>query len=40
MGDDTAKTKIKFCGMMREEDIAAVNRILPDYCGFIFAKGR
>ena len=40
MGDDAAKTRIKFCGMMREEDIAAVNRILPDYCGFIFAKGR
>ena len=29
-------TKIKLCGMMRECDIEAVNRIKPDYVGFIF----
>lgn len=28
-------TKIKFCGMRRREDIEAVNRIHPDYIGFI-----
>ena len=30
-------TKIKFCGMMRAEDIAAANAIRPDYIGFVFA---
>ncbi|MBO4638034.1 MAG: phosphoribosylanthranilate isomerase [Clostridiales bacterium] len=30
-------TKVKFCGMMREEDIKAVNELGPDYVGFIFA---
>ncbi len=29
-------TKIKFCGLFREEDITAVNRFLPDYAGFVF----
>lgn len=28
-------TRIKFCGMRRREDIEAVNRIHPDYIGFI-----
>lgn len=28
-------TKIKLCGMFREEDIAVVNEVKPDYCGFI-----
>ncbi|MEE8886494.1 MAG: phosphoribosylanthranilate isomerase [Eubacteriales bacterium] len=28
-------TKIKLCGMRREEDIRAVNEIRPDYIGFI-----
>ncbi|MCR4896810.1 MAG: phosphoribosylanthranilate isomerase [Lachnospiraceae bacterium] len=32
-------TKIKFCGLRRPEDIAAANRIRPDYVGFVFAKG-
>lgn len=31
-------TKIKICGLRREEDIAAVNRYRPDYCGFILSK--
>ena len=28
-------SKIKLCGMFREEDIAFVNEAGPDYCGFI-----
>lgn len=32
--------KIKICGLMRPEDIAAVNEARPDYIGFLFAKGR
>lgn len=28
-------TKIKICGLRRPEDIAAVNAVKPDYCGFI-----
>lgn len=30
-------TKIKICGLKREEDIAFVNEYLPDYVGFVFA---
>ena len=33
-------TKIKICGLTREEDIAAVNEAKPDYIGFVFAPGR
>lgn len=29
--------KIKLCGMMKKEDIQAVNTAKPDYIGFIFA---
>jgi len=32
--------RIKICGLTREEDIAAVNRCLPDYIGFVFAESR
>lgn len=28
--------KVKFCGLSRPEDIAAVNRVQPDYIGFVF----
>lgn len=28
--------KIKICGLSRDEDIAAVNELLPDYIGFVF----
>lgn len=28
-------TRIKCCGMFREEDITAVNEAKPDFCGFI-----
>ena len=31
-------TKIKFCGLTRPEDIAAANRLRPEYIGFVFAK--
>lgn len=34
----TEKTKIKLCGLTRPCDIAAANRLLPDYIGFVFAK--
>lgn len=30
-------TKIKFCGLMRPADVAAANRLQPDYIGFVFA---
>lgn len=31
-------TKIKLCGLSRPGDIDAVNRLKPDYIGFVFAK--
>ncbi|MBK5253928.1 MAG: phosphoribosylanthranilate isomerase [Peptostreptococcaceae bacterium] len=33
-------TQIKICGLTRIEDIDAVNRWLPNYIGFVFAKSR
>ena len=33
-------TRIKICGMMRMEDIEAVNEAGADFCGLIFAEGR
>lgn len=30
-------TKIKICGLKRPEDAAIVNRLRPDYVGFVFA---
>ena len=33
-------SKVKICGLSRMEDIDAVNRALPDYIGFVFAKSR
>lgn len=32
--------KIKICGLRRMEDILIVNKYMPDYVGFIFAKNR
>lgn len=33
-------TKIKICGLRREADVSYVNECLPDYVGFVFAKGK
>ena len=32
-------TKIKLCGLSRNEDIQAANALLPDYIGFVFVPG-
>ena len=32
--------KIKICGIRRFEDIEIVNKYLPDYIGFVFAKSK
>lgn len=40
MSEVVGMVKIKICGLMRKEDIDAVNAALPDYVGFIFAKSR
>ena len=32
------KTKIKICGLKRPEDIGIVNRLKPDFVGFVFAE--
>jgi len=31
-------TKIKICGLSRHEDVLYVNKLKPDYAGFVFAK--
>lgn len=33
-------TKIKICGLFRLQDIETVNKIVPDYVGFVFAKSK
>ncbi|MDR0508853.1 MAG: phosphoribosylanthranilate isomerase [Candidatus Methanoplasma sp.] len=33
-------SKVKICGLSREEDIEAVNAVMPDYAGFVFAESR
>ena len=33
-------SKVKICGLSRAEDIEAVNRVMPDYIGFVFAPSR
>lgn len=30
-------TKIKFCGICKVSDVLAVNELMPDYAGFVFA---
>lgn len=36
---DQQETRVKICGLFREADITAVNRLKPDYGGFVFAQG-
>ncbi len=31
---------VKFCGIRREEDVEEVNRLQPDFAGFVFAQSR
>ncbi|MBR1731853.1 MAG: phosphoribosylanthranilate isomerase, partial [Ruminococcus sp.] len=31
-------TKVKLCGLTRIEDIEAVNSLMPEYIGFVFAE--
>lgn len=39
--DETVgRTRVKICGLFREEDIRFVNEALPDYIGFVFAESR
>ena len=33
-------TKIKICGLRREQDIRYANELMPDYIGFVFLKGK
>jgi len=33
-------TKVKICGLKRDEDIRYVNKYLPDYIGFVFAESK
>lgn len=33
-------TKLKICGLSRMQDIDAVNALLPEYIGFVFAESR
>ena len=33
-------SKVKICGLSRLEDIGAVNLVLPDFIGFVFAPSR
>lgn len=33
-------TRIKICGLQREEDVSYVNEVSPEYVGFIFVEGR
>ena len=33
-------SKVKICGLSRPEDIVAVNDVLPDFIGFVFAPSR
>ena len=33
-------TRVKICGLTRKEDIFCINKAMPDYIGFVFAKSR
>lgn len=34
------RVRMKICGLRTEADVRAVNRVLPDFAGFIFVPGR
>lgn len=34
------KTKLKICGITREEEIPFINEVHPDYIGFVFAESK
>lgn len=38
--EETAMNRIKICGLVRPEDILAVNEWKPDYIGFVFAPSK
>ena len=40
MEENREPVKIKICGLMTLEDVAAVNAAKPDYAGFVLAKSR
>ncbi len=40
MKNNKPNTKIKICGLRREEDIAIVNEYKPDFIGFVFAESK
>jgi phosphoribosylanthranilate isomerase len=40
MEGECLMTKIKICGLSRFEDIEYVNKLRPDYVGFVFAKSK
>ena len=34
------KIKLKICGITKETEIPIINKVKPDYIGFVFAKSR
>ena len=40
MNDANKGCRIKICGLSRIGDVEAVNRVRPDYIGFVFAQSR
>ena len=34
------KVKLKICGITKEEEIPIINKVKPDYVGFVFAKSK
>lgn len=32
--------RVKICGLRRKEDVELVNKLLPDYIGFVFARSK
>lgn len=40
MNETVCRPEIKICGLRRLADVAAVNAVLPEYAGFVFAESR